>query len=572
MTMSGMSIDRGCPPLGSGDHVRFFFMLPLVLSISLFSSIRSASSDDRIVTIGIYENAPKVFTSESGKPAGVFIDIIEHIAKSEHWDLRYVPVTWAEGLDRLARGDIDLVPDVAYTADRAQTYSFHKEPVLSSWFQVYARKGSGIRSILDLGGKRISVLDRSVQQEAFAQITSGFGLEATIIAVPDYKNVFEIVAKGEADAAITNRFYGVMHAQKHGLEDTTVVFHPTLLFFAASKSTPKQLLDTIDNHLLNMKSNPESVYYDSLKRWISEEARFKLPAWVETLGWVVGIMLLMSIAGSVLLKRQVNARTRQLRQINQEMEQRIVERTADLGAAMEKAQAADRIKSAFLATMSHELRTPLNSIIGFTGIMLQGLAGPLNPEQHKQMSMVQGSARHLLALINDVLDISKIEAGQLTLSITSFDLKASIEKVARLVSPLAEKKGLNLKLDITDDIGTTTTDQRRLEQIVLNLLNNAVKFTEKGHVGISCHLEHGQYCLSVSDTGIGLQPGHLREIFQPFHQVDTGLTRKYEGTGLGLSICKKILEMMGGAIEVESRWGEGSSFTIRFPIHSGAVS
>ncbi len=332
------------------------------------------------------------------------------------------------------------------------------------------------------------------------------------------------------------------------------------------------MLDTIDNHLLNMKSDPESVYYGSLKRWISEEVRFRLPAWVETLGWIVGVILIVSIAGSVFLKRQVNARTRQLRQINQEMEQRIVERTAELAEAMERAQAADRIKSAFLATMSHELRTPLNSIIGFTGIMLQGLAGPLNPEQQKQMSMVQDSARHLLALINDVLDISKIEAGQLKLSITSFDLNASIKKVVKLVSPLAEKKGLNLKLDIAGDVGMATTDQRRLEQIVLNLLNNAVKFTEKGHVGISCHLENGQYCLSVSDTGIGIQPEHLQEIFQPFHQLDTGLTRKHEGTGLGLSICKKILGMMGGAIEVQSRWGEGSSFTIRFPIHSGTVS
>ena len=223
------------------------------------------------------------------------------------------------------------------------------------------------------------------------------------------------------------------------------------------------------------------------------------------------------------MKHQVNARTLELRQINQEMEQRIIERTAELAVAMEKAQAADRIKSAFLATMSHELRTPLNSIIGFTGIMLQGLAGPLNEEQHKQMTMVQSSSRHLLALINDVLDISKIEAGQLELSVTSFELRPSIEKMVKLVSPLAEKKGIDLRLDIADDIGTATTDQRRLEQIILNLLNNAVKFTEKGHVRISCRIENDHYLLSVSDTGIGMRPEEIPEPFQPFHQIDTGL-------------------------------------------------
>jgi hypothetical protein len=158
----------------------------------------------------------------------------------------------------------------------------------------------------------------------------------------------------------------------------------------------------------------------------------------------------------------------------------------------------------------------------------------------------------------------------MTLSITSFELKASIEKVAKQVLPLAEKKGLDLRLDIADAMATATADQRRLEQVILNLLSNAIKFTEKGHVGVSCRIENDHYCLSVFDTGIGIQPEQLQKIFQPFHQVDTGLTRKYEGTGLGLSICKKIVEMMGGAIEVQSQWGQGSTFSIRFPIHSGA--
>ncbi len=279
----------------------------------------------------------------------------------------------------------------------------------------------------------------------------------------------------------------------------------------------------------------------------------------------------MSVAGGVVLKHQVNARTQELRQINQEMEKRIVERTAELNEAMEKAKEADRLKSAFLATMSHELRTPLNSIIGFTGIILQGLAGPLNEEQHKQMSMVQTSARHLLTLINDVLDISKIEAGQLALSITSFELKPSIEKMVKLISPMAEKKGLELKLDISDDVQTVTTDQRRLEQVILNLLNNAVKFTEKGGVSISCRTRDDHYILSVADTGIGMGPEEMEHIFKPFHQIDTGLTRKYEGTGLGLSISKKLLKMMGGEIHVESQRGKGSIFTIRFPKNTGGL-
>jgi len=242
----------------------------------------------------------------------------------------------------------------------------------------------------------------------------------------------------------------------------------------------------------------------------------------------------------------------------------------DLAVAKERAEAADQLKSAFLATMSHELRTPLNSIIGFTGILLQGLVGPLNEEQKKQLGMVRSSADHLLSLISDVLDISKIEAGQLQVACEPFDLRASLLKVGQAIRPLAEKKRLALDIEIGEDVAVMNGDVRRVEQVLLNLLSNAVKFTEQGGISLTCSSSGDGYVIQVSDSGIGIGDEDKERVFRPFYQIDTGLSRKYEGTGLGLSICKKLVELMGGAIWVESPPQEGTTFGFRLPF-SGSV-
>lgn len=238
----------------------------------------------------------------------------------------------------------------------------------------------------------------------------------------------------------------------------------------------------------------------------------------------------------------------------------------DLRLAVEKAESADKLKSAFLATMSHELRTPLNSIIGFTGILLQKLVGPLSEEQEKQLKMVQGSARHLLDLINDVLDISKIEAGEIDIRLEPVIFAEVIQKSIDKIHPLAEKKGLQLNVSLNPPSVEFSTDRRRLEQVLLNLLTNAVKFTEHGEIQVESRVEDNWLITSVRDTGIGIKAEDLNGLFTPFKQVDSGLTRQYEGTGLGLSICKRIVELLGGKIWVESEWEKGSKFIFKLPL------
>jgi PAS domain S-box-containing protein len=270
------------------------------------------------------------------------------------------------------------------------------------------------------------------------------------------------------------------------------------------------------------------------------------------------------------------------RVLNETLEAKVELRTRELQEALVWAEAADRIKSAFLATMSHELRTPLNSIIGFTGIVLQGMAGPLNPEQAKQLGMVRGSARHLLDLINDVLDISKIEAGQLEVWAEPFDLRASVERVVESVRPLVAKKGLQVDAHVEADCAEMVSDRRRVEQILLNLLNNAIKFTDRGRVSLRAERQStgaragdaGDPAVSirVADTGIGIRPEDLVTLFQPFRQLDSGLTRRHEGTGLGLAICRRLAELLGGEISAASDGQRGSAFTVTLPLRRSAES
>lgn len=262
----------------------------------------------------------------------------------------------------------------------------------------------------------------------------------------------------------------------------------------------------------------------------------------------------------------------QLRRLNVELEVRVQERTEELARAVEQAQAADRLKSAFLATMSHELRTPLNSIIGFTGVLLQELAGPLNPEQSKQLGMTRDSARHLLALINDVLDISRIEAGEMEVAHQSFDMRAAIESAVRQLAPMTEKKGLSMGVAIDSTVGTLVGDRRRVEQILINLLSNAVKFTEQGRIELKCYARNGWIETHIADTGPGIRESDMVNLFQPFQQLESGLARRHEGTGLGLSICRNLVQLLGGEIWVNSEWGKGSTFAFTLPLTQVARS
>ena len=259
-----------------------------------------------------------------------------------------------------------------------------------------------------------------------------------------------------------------------------------------------------------------------------------------------------------------------LRIARDELEVKVAERTRELAQANIQLQELDRLKSMFIASMSHELRTPLNSIIGFTGIILQGMAGEITKEQSKQLTMVKNSAEHLLALINDVIDVSKIEAGKVEPAIEEFDFLCIIREVKDSFEVIADEKGLKLSIEMPDKL-VIKSDERRTKQIIMNLVNNAVKFTDRGKIEIKAAKKDRRVEISVRDTGIGIKKEDMAKLFKAFSRVREVGMPVWEGTGLGLYISKKLADLLGGEIQVESEWGRGSEFTFTLPLEYNKV-
>jgi protein-histidine pros-kinase len=233
-------------------------------------------------------------------------------------------------------------------------------------------------------------------------------------------------------------------------------------------------------------------------------------------------------------------------------------------------ESANKAKDRFLASMSHELRTPLNAIIGFTGTLLMKLPGPLTPDQEQQLRIVQSSARHLLSLINDILDLAKVESGKLELYFEPVSVAEVVGEVNDSLRSMAHDKGLTLSVTEPPSQISVTTDRRALHQILLNLVNNAIKYTESGTVSVRFETSGEgagrRVSLHVSDTGIGIKPEDQKRLFQAFEQLDASSTRRFEGVGLGLYLSEKLAKMIGGVLSFESVYGRGSTFTLVIPV------
>jgi signal transduction histidine kinase len=321
------------------------------------------------------------------------------------------------------------------------------------------------------------------------------------------------------------------------------------------------------DHLLRGIFWPQSVY----GVFVAGQWR-----WLEHSAWVIfeNVFLIVSCRRSVAEMKETAARTAALEhevQTRQRAE-RELERLVDrLRVTQRQAESATQAKSDFLASMSHELRTPLNAIILYSELMQEEAADVSGRQSIADLQRINSSAQHLLELINGILDLSKIEAGKMTLSLEPFDVRSLVQDVADTVSPMMQKNANRLTVTIGDGVATLHGDPMKTRQILLNLLGNAAKFTRRGAITLAVTLEGRDpsqaVVFSVADTGVGMTAAQMQKIFEPFTQADAKTSRKYGGTGLGLTLASRFCRLMGGRIDVESQPGVGSRFTVRLPLH-----
>lgn len=306
--------------------------------------------------VGVYQNPPKVDVVGTGGAQGIFVDLLDAIARDEGWTVQYVPGTFSEGLGRLERGELDLMTDVAITQARQAVLAFHAEPVLHSWSQVYGRPDSGIRNILDLAGKRVAVLDGSVQQSFLVQTAASFGVRPELVPFTDYRGALRAVREGRADALVTNVFHGNQHAAAAGLEDTAIIFSPTRLFFAAPAGRDRAVLAAIDRRLRAYKADPDSVYFRSLQRWTSFGRPAALPWWFK---WAVatGAALLALALGWALTLRRATVRLRAAENVQRQLAEglaRIFDRSLDVICVLDARLHFVRVSKASVPLLGYE--------------------------------------------------------------------------------------------------------------------------------------------------------------------------------------------------------------------------
>jgi hypothetical protein len=527
----------------------------------LSSAVRADSP--KIVKVGIYQNPPKCFVDQQGNSTGIFIDFIRAVAQDEGWELEFVPGSWKEGLDRLLSSEIDIMPDVAYAKSREELYAFNAEPVLSDWFQIFARADLEISSILDLDNRRVTVLVNSVQHDSFLHMIKDSDLNCEIIHLPDYESAFAMVNDGRADAVIVNRYYGMMKSREYTkVKETGIIFHPTRLHFAAPKTGRSELLETIDKHLRLWKEDDSSVYYRSLKKWTGEAPSVALPKYLKYAALFLTAALVLALAFAGLLKWRVQVRTSELRTRTDELQKALVE----LRSANEKAQQQERlyVLGQMASGIAHDFNNILWPIIGFSELILNKPEILEDRQKVKRyLETIREAGQDGVAMVERMRTFYRIQQNEK--EFIPVDLCDVVRNTVELTRPKweTERRAKGCRVNIQTDLKPVPMipgDPAQLREVLVNLIFNSFDAMPQGGViRIAVQETDGKIRVLVTDEGEGMSGEVLANCLHPFYT-----TKGKDGTGMGLAMAVDIIEKHKGKMEIRSQPGKGTEITLLF--------
>jgi len=632
-------------------NTRWILFIAIVL-ILLFS--RTVPVNAREVKVALYQYEPMIFTDENGNAAGITVDLLNDMAKQNDWEIEYVECTWAEALEFLENGEVDIVTNIAYTEERDSVFNFTAEPAHVYWSQVYVSPDLKVNSILDLSGKTIIGNEEDFSFNYFKERMEKYRVQANYIEVAETITILEYIDSGKADAGIIPHTFGKYYSSGYDVKVTPIETEPFGQYFAVADGTNTDLLNDMNSYLalagtplqevpqqkedlfkeflpylavvvwvfslliiLNLvlrgqvkrKTDELTAKNLLLEDYIEEKKRsdekyttivekgndgiviiqdyllkFVNPTFGEITGYTkeesIGLPLLDFISEdykelvldryerrikndqTIPYRYELYLLSKDGKKIPVEISASYIEydgKPADMAIIRDiterkkaeyvlqekiKAETMNLEKSKFLANMSHELRTPLNAVIGFSEMLLLGTFGTLNDKQTKYTNNINSSGKHLLDVINDILDLSKVEAGRMDLHPEEFDVYSAIEEVNILLTSMAEKKRIGISTDLTDNTIVIEADKTKFKQILYNLLSNSLKFTpNNGTVVVSANVKDEMLHVGVKDSGVGIAKEDIGAIFSPFRQLEEMSSKVQQGTGLGLTLVKRFVEM-----------------------------
>ncbi|GIZ07572.1 ATP-binding protein [Flavobacterium sp. UMI-01] len=670
-------------------HINKLLLLLIIVLNFIPSPIYSQNTNTRILKVGVYDSPPKIFLNDNKEPEGIFIDILKDIGTNENLVFEYHYDSWANLLNKLENGKIDILPGTTYDVERNTIFKFNKIEILNSWVEIFSRKSLELKTLSDLKNKKIGVIKGSLQEKYIVKILHKDSIfDFQIVPFNTYIDFVGALKKGKIDVILTDRFFAFSKLYDKNINRSGIIINSSTLHFAFKKNEKKELIDLFDKNISDLKNDSDSVYYKTLFHWLDRNIKPSIPNYIKWLIVAFIASLVIALFFVLLLRKSVKNKTKELSIAKEKAEEReeqlksiannfsngmiyqitmtdennrkfnyvsdtvlkfydctveeakkdanllynkihpedinvLIEKEKEalknmtvfnaevrvinpngtirwsyytskpriinnvicwdgieidiserklmeieLQKSKEKAEESDRLKTAFLTNLSHEIRTPMNGILGFSKLLQEpNLEGEL---QKKYFEIIQKSGERMLNIINDIINISKIEAGLMEIHLQPTNINQKVEFVYNFFKPIAQNASIELILKNsleTKEIHIHT-DREKLLAIITNLVNNAIKHTEKGKVEISCYKKNNFIEFSVKDTGIGIARDRHDAIFKRFIQADLKNKKAIQGAGLGLSISKAYVEMLGGNIWVESELGKGSIFYFTIPFHT----